>query len=68
MEDLPRDVPPETAVDISNLQKTNGHGNKGMILPFEPLALTFHDVNYFVDMPAVSFQFSFSFTLQFESL
>jgi len=52
MEDLPRDVPPETAVDISNLQKNNGHGKKGMILPFEPLALTFHDVNYFVDMPA----------------
>uniref|UniRef100_A0A803KRJ4 ABC transporter domain-containing protein n=1 Tax=Chenopodium quinoa TaxID=63459 RepID=A0A803KRJ4_CHEQI len=25
--------------------------NKGMILPFEPLSMTFHNVNYFVDMP-----------------
>ncbi|ONK76807.1 uncharacterized protein A4U43_C02F40 [Asparagus officinalis] len=24
---------------------------KGMILPFQPLAMTFHNVNYFVDMP-----------------
>ncbi|KAK9131815.1 hypothetical protein Scep_011343 [Stephania cephalantha] len=24
---------------------------KGMILPFEPLSMTFHNVNYFVDMP-----------------
>ncbi|XP_030447307.1 ABC transporter G family member 31 [Syzygium oleosum] len=29
-----------------------GEGNKkGMILPFQPLTMTFHDVNYFVDMP-----------------
>lgn len=26
---------------------------KGMILPFQPLAMTFHNVNYFVDMPKV---------------
>lgn len=26
---------------------------KGMILPFQPLTMTFHDVNYFVDMPKV---------------
>ncbi|KAH9609740.1 hypothetical protein KSS87_012730, partial [Heliosperma pusillum] len=25
--------------------------NKGMILPFQPLSMTFHNVNYFVDMP-----------------
>ena len=48
-------VPSETAVDIPNLKK-NSPGEKGMILPFEPLALTFHDVNYYVDMPAVSLQ------------
>ncbi|KAL3740884.1 hypothetical protein ACJRO7_022072 [Eucalyptus globulus] len=32
---------------------SSGEGNKkkGMILPFQPLTLTFHDVNYFVDMP-----------------
>lgn len=27
---------------------------KGMILPFQPLAMTFHNVKYFVDMPKVS--------------
>lgn len=28
---------------------------KGMVLPFTPLAMSFLDVNYYVDMPAVSF-------------
>ncbi|GAV89910.1 ABC_tran domain-containing protein/ABC2_membrane domain-containing protein/PDR_assoc domain-containing protein [Cephalotus follicularis] len=28
-----------------------GSENKGMILPFQPLTMTFHNVNYFVDMP-----------------
>lgn len=50
-------VPPETAVDITTLKKGN-QGRKGMILPFEPLALTFHNVNYYVDMPSVSTYFS----------
>jgi hypothetical protein len=27
---------------------------KGMILPFEPLSISFDDISYFVDMPAVS--------------
>ena len=46
-------VPSETAVDIANLKK-GSLGQKGMILPFEPLALTIHDVNYYVDMPSLS--------------
>ncbi|KAA3458574.1 ABC transporter G family member 31-like [Gossypium australe] len=29
-----------------------GSSKRGMILPFEPLAMTFHNLNYFVDMPA----------------
>ncbi|KAK4492092.1 hypothetical protein RD792_002889 [Penstemon davidsonii] len=29
----------------------DGKEKKGMILPFQPLAMTFHNVNYFVDMP-----------------
>ncbi|GAA0153723.1 ATP-binding cassette [Lithospermum erythrorhizon] len=29
----------------------NGVKRKGMILPFQPLAMTFYKVNYFVDMP-----------------
>ncbi|GLT73346.1 hypothetical protein SLA2020_452130 [Shorea laevis] len=28
-----------------------GSKKKGMILPFQPLTMTFHNVNYFVDMP-----------------
>lgn len=28
---------------------------KGMVLPFKPLNLTFHHVNYYVDPPAVRF-------------
>lgn len=27
---------------------------RGMVLPFSPLAMSFDDVNYYVDMPAVS--------------
>ncbi|XP_061347196.1 ABC transporter G family member 31-like isoform X2 [Gastrolobium bilobum] len=27
------------------------HNTKGMILPFQPLTMTFYNVNYFVDMP-----------------
>jgi len=27
---------------------------KGMVLPFTPLTMTFHDVHYFVDCPPVS--------------
>lgn len=30
--------------------------DKGMILPFQPLAMTFHHVNYAVDMPKVRFK------------
>jgi hypothetical protein len=33
--------------------QNEGEGNKGMILPFLPLTMTFHNVNYFVDMPKV---------------
>jgi hypothetical protein len=26
---------------------------KGMVLPFQPLAIAFHHINYFIDMPPV---------------
>ncbi len=26
---------------------------RGMILPFQPLAISFHNINYYVDMPVV---------------
>lgn len=29
---------------------------KGMVLPFQPLSLAFNHINYYVDMPAVSYQ------------
>ncbi|MFQ6619651.1 hypothetical protein Gotur_000721, partial [Gossypium turneri] len=35
----------------SDSSSAQGSSKKGMILPFEPLAMTFHNVNYFVDMP-----------------
>jgi hypothetical protein len=28
--------------------------SKGMVLPFEPLSISFDEISYFVDMPAVS--------------
>ncbi|KAL2898725.1 ABC transporter G family member 31 [Bienertia sinuspersici] len=35
----------------SNGASSNSGKKKGMILPFQPLSMTFHNVNYFVDMP-----------------
>lgn len=32
----------------------SGQGEKGMVLPFDPLHLTFHDLNYYVDLPKVT--------------
>lgn len=38
----------------SSLESANGIApKKGMILPFTPLAMSFDDVKYYVDMPAV---------------
>ncbi|KAH9313294.1 hypothetical protein KI387_028329, partial [Taxus chinensis] len=31
---------------------SNGGGKKGMVLPFQPLAMAFDNVSYYVDMPA----------------
>ncbi|XP_056687617.1 ABC transporter G family member 31 isoform X2 [Spinacia oleracea] len=52
------DVSDEVAVDEGRdeVSTLNGASNntgkkKGMILPFQPLSMTFHNVNYFVDMP-----------------
>lgn len=50
-----------TATDAPATQKTNNHkisntadqpSRRGMVLPFQPLSLTFNHVNYYVDMPA----------------
>lgn len=39
----------------SSIPRSPGEGRKqkGMILPFQPLTMTFHNVNYYVDMPPV---------------
>ncbi|CAK9229936.1 unnamed protein product [Sphagnum troendelagicum] len=43
----------ETSVEVDDDVEREGRvkAQKGMILPFEPLALTFHNVSYYVDMP-----------------
>lgn len=40
----------------STLETAKGVAPKrGMVLPFTPLAMSFDSVNYYVDMPAVSY-------------
>lgn len=46
----------------SALESANGVApRRGMVLPFTPLAMSFDDVNYFVDMPAVTTSFKLEF-------
>lgn len=44
-------------VQMATRNTSTGAGNsepkRGMVLPFEPLSLSFNQVNYYVDMPAV---------------
>jgi hypothetical protein len=45
----------ETSVDVDDVQQEGEiQAQKGMILPFEALSLTFHNVCYCVDMLKVS--------------
>ncbi|XP_042513197.1 ABC transporter G family member 31-like isoform X2 [Macadamia integrifolia] len=37
--------------DLIHISTQNKSAKKGMILPFQPLSMTFHHINYFVDMP-----------------
>lgn len=36
---------------------------RGMILPFQPLSISFDDIKYYVDMPAVRLSFIFIYKL-----
>jgi hypothetical protein len=45
--------------DLSPTSAREGRKKKGMILPFQPLTMTFHNVNYFVDMPKVCLSIGF---------
>ena len=45
---------PEEGAPGARLEGSKGAGRgraRGMVLPFQPLALTFHHVNFYVDMP-----------------
>ncbi|CAM8984948.1 unnamed protein product [Rhodiola kirilowii] len=37
--------------ELYSVSTKDGVTKRGMILPFEPMTMTFHNVNYFVDMP-----------------
>lgn len=39
----------EATLEVAGLER-----KRGMILPFQPLSISFDDLKYFVDMPAVS--------------
>ncbi|KAL5225223.1 hypothetical protein ABZP36_011862 [Zizania latifolia] len=48
-------------------EKTDCKNKTGMILPFQPLTMTFHNVNYYVNMPKVTLINSFVvLTIQFD--
>lgn len=40
--------------DSAGEASSGGAAKRGMVLPFSPLAMSFDDVRYFVDMPAVN--------------
>ncbi|KAL2898951.1 ABC transporter G family member 31 [Bienertia sinuspersici] len=48
---IPDDVSDKDEVSNTIEASQNTGRHKGMILPFQPLSMTFHNVNYFVDMP-----------------
>ncbi|XP_052185165.1 ABC transporter G family member 31 isoform X2 [Diospyros lotus] len=55
MDDLMEEGGADSGINNSGLHPVTavkeGAKRKGMILPFQPLTMTFHNVNYFVDMP-----------------
>ena len=42
---------------IKRTGDANGVSKKGMVLPFTPLAMSFDNMNYYVDMPSVSYTY-----------
>jgi len=47
----PSSRPSSGQVDKNN--KASDSGRRGMVLPFQPLFLTFDEIRYFVDMPHI---------------
>lgn len=39
---------------VMSIGSNEAAARRGMVLPFNPLAMSFDNVNYYVDMPAVS--------------
>ena len=39
---------------VKSVGRNESAPRRGMVLPFSPLSMCFEDVNYYVDMPAVS--------------
>lgn len=57
-------VPAWESIELSQTEQLSRNGSggdatgetgpkRGMILPFQPLSITFEDIKYYVDMPAV---------------
>jgi len=47
------DMPKFTGRVAEIQEGANGNRSKGMVLPFQPLAVSFDEIRYSVDMPAV---------------
>jgi hypothetical protein len=45
-----------TSSGSATVENHSGTMQRGMVLPFAPLSLTFNNIKYFVDMPQVSIE------------
>jgi len=41
--------------EVGENNKATDRGKRGMVLPFQPLSLTFDEIRYSVDMPQVPY-------------
>ena len=51
-----------TVADSAIMEDDSASTKKGMILPFDPLSLTFDNIKYSVDMPQVKYRKLISYT------
>ncbi|KAL1551581.1 transcription factor [Salvia divinorum] len=51
--DVPKHTPCDSMDSLFQSRSTTDADKRGMVLPFTPLAMSFEDVNYYVDMPPV---------------
>ncbi|XP_042048272.1 ABC transporter G family member 29-like [Salvia splendens] len=50
---VPKHTPSDSMDSLFQSMSTTDEHKRGMVLPFTPLAMSFEDVNYYVDMPPV---------------